>query len=91
MSPDLRSRAEAALAALERTSRIVGVPAVQGRHLAGPTKGSSIVGLDFDLAGLLRELLGTGVPAQAAAEPATRLPAAPEGISNRFRKLEFDT
>lgn len=58
MSPDLLARATAAAAFLRGTARMVGKPgAVQGIHVAGPTRGRSVVVLDLDVAAVLDELI----------------------------------
>ena len=98
MTPSLRARLEFAAAKLAQTAAVVGVPAaVQGAHLAGPTRGHSVVVLDIDLAELLRDVLAA-VPAPEAPisedvlPPLDRILGAGEKppVSKRFRNLEFE-
>lgn len=100
---DLRTRAAAAAADLHKSARLVGKPgAVAGAHVAGPTRGRSVVVLDLNLAALLDELVAAldaqqtvQLPAQAAPTPAPAErqgptpPASPGPKLARFRGLEY--
>lgn len=70
MNADLRARIASAADALAKTARTVGIPrAVQGAHVHGPSRGRSVVVLDVDVEGLLREIL------EASAAPEARVDA----------------
>ena len=89
-SPDLLARAAAASAFLRGTAKMVGKPgAVQGTHVAGPTRGRSVVVLDMDVAAVLDELIAAAVlDVSGAPPPPSPVPvtaAAP--TTRRFRGL----
>ena len=88
MNAALRARLEFAAGKLERTAKTVGVPgAVQGAHVAGPTRGHSVVVLGIDLVELLREVLAAdAAPVESSPAPVTS--ATPSNA--RFRNLEMD-
>lgn len=91
--------------AIDKTSKTVGKPgAIVGQHVAGPTRGNSVVvlpeGTDELLANVI-ELLTAQLDGAVAADPSPAAGATPTGLggqlkpkaggelSNRFKRLEF--
>ena len=98
---ELQGRVAAALAALLATERQIGVAgAMMGRHIAGPSRGNSVVAIKGDLAGLLRDVLAElGPTAHVEATIASAFgPTSTPGMKvtssepsrARFRNLEMD-
>lgn len=76
------------LDAMERTSRTTGLPdAIVARHVAGPTRGRSVVQLPEGFAVVLRDVLAL-LDEQDAPVPMPPIPDQ-DRLQNRLRRLDL--